>query len=550
MTFLPIVDRELRAAARRRRTYRLRLWAAGLACFVVAWFLMISLPLPLPQAAGFGKGLFLWLSWGVLAFCVFEGARSTSDCLSGEKREGTLGLLFLTDLRGHDVVLGKFVSAALRTLYSLLAVFPILGLTLTMGGVTGGEFWRVALALVVLMFFSLATGLFVSALSEDSRRALVGTLLLLAVSWLGPIALSNLLTLVEPLHYQGQVAWASPLFAFPAAFADAYFGPRAAGYWVSVGVGLAFGGLFLRLAAWRVGTSWQGFRRLTWPARWRERWERWNFGDAATRVQQRRRWLGVNPAYWLARRRSGRRLVTWLLLGVATVAWIALWWIDVAQGNPQGAAAGAGAAFTFAICWGMKLAVAAHAAQTFADARRNGAFELLLSTPLAAHEILRGHALAVRSVWLGPAVAALLLVFGIAVSATVVDLSWGTLPLTVFTAVAQLTYEPLKFACDLLAVYWVASWLSLKHGRANEATIKAILYTQVLPFILFCVPRVIPDLIFVAWARDQLRYHFRSTVEKPLEERADWVWPTAARRPAPVPPVMVRAAGGVEPLNR
>ena len=31
----------------------------------------------------------------------------TADCLSEEKREGTLGLLFLTDLRGYDIVVSS-----------------------------------------------------------------------------------------------------------------------------------------------------------------------------------------------------------------------------------------------------------------------------------------------------------------------------------------------------------------------------------------------------------------------------------------------------------
>jgi len=35
----------------------------------------------------------------------------TADTLSGESREGTLGLLFLTDLRSWDVTLGKLASA-------------------------------------------------------------------------------------------------------------------------------------------------------------------------------------------------------------------------------------------------------------------------------------------------------------------------------------------------------------------------------------------------------------------------------------------------------
>ena len=47
-----------------------------------------------------GKLIFTYLSWLAFIYCLVEGARTAADCLSQEKREGTLGLLFLTDLRG------------------------------------------------------------------------------------------------------------------------------------------------------------------------------------------------------------------------------------------------------------------------------------------------------------------------------------------------------------------------------------------------------------------------------------------------------------------
>ena len=37
----------------------------------------------------------------------------TCGCIADEKKQGTLGLLFLTHLNSADIVLGKFVSRAL-----------------------------------------------------------------------------------------------------------------------------------------------------------------------------------------------------------------------------------------------------------------------------------------------------------------------------------------------------------------------------------------------------------------------------------------------------
>ena len=43
MTFLPIVDRELRVAARRKSTYRIRAWAAAVAVLVGCFALVLAL---------------------------------------------------------------------------------------------------------------------------------------------------------------------------------------------------------------------------------------------------------------------------------------------------------------------------------------------------------------------------------------------------------------------------------------------------------------------------------------------------------------------------
>src|SRR6267154_2528052 len=103
---------------------------------------------------GFGAVLFGILTWISLGAALSAGLFFTSDCLSEEKRDGTLGFLFLTDLRGYDVVLGKLLATSLRGFYALLAVFPILAITLLLGGVTGEEFWKAMLALINAMLVS------------------------------------------------------------------------------------------------------------------------------------------------------------------------------------------------------------------------------------------------------------------------------------------------------------------------------------------------------------------------------------------------------------
>src|SRR6266704_2995017 len=175
MTFLPIVERELRVAARRKNTFWTRMAVALGAVLIAGWALLTTRFLPVPVNAG--TMLFSSLSGLAFVYCLLGGILKTTDCLSEEKREGTLGLLFLTDLSGHDVVLGKMAATSLNWSYGLLAAFPILATSLLLGGVTVGEFWRTILALVNLLFVALAAGMFVSSISRHERKAVVGTVL-------------------------------------------------------------------------------------------------------------------------------------------------------------------------------------------------------------------------------------------------------------------------------------------------------------------------------------------------------------------------------------
>src|SRR5208282_5460474 len=173
MTLLPIVERELRVAARRTGVYRSRCLIPGLVILLILLEWIFTPFVLLPSAMG-------QLVFGILyclaaAVCLFEGFR-TADSISEERREGTLGLLFLTDLRGYDVVLGKMAGAALAALQGLAATVPVLGLPMLLGGVVPSEYWRMTLALLNILFVSLCAGIFVSSISREQQKALGGAL--------------------------------------------------------------------------------------------------------------------------------------------------------------------------------------------------------------------------------------------------------------------------------------------------------------------------------------------------------------------------------------
>jgi len=60
---------------------------------------------------------------------------ASADALSRERREGTLPLLYLTELRSVGIVLGKAFVHMLRSVSLFLAMAPWLMLPLVFGGV-------------------------------------------------------------------------------------------------------------------------------------------------------------------------------------------------------------------------------------------------------------------------------------------------------------------------------------------------------------------------------------------------------------------------------
>src|ERR1051325_3521825 len=156
MAFLPLVERELRAAARRKSTYRIRRGTAIAGILLGMFFVFLAAA---EGGGGNGKVLFAMLTVFSAGLCLLTGMFLTADCVAEEKREGTLGLLFLTDLKGYDVVLGKFAGNCINPMYGLLGLFPIMAMSLLLGGVTVGEFWRTVLALLNALFISLTAGI-------------------------------------------------------------------------------------------------------------------------------------------------------------------------------------------------------------------------------------------------------------------------------------------------------------------------------------------------------------------------------------------------------
>jgi hypothetical protein len=475
MILLPIVVRELRVAARRKSTYSARFGTAIAAVIAGATLLFVLKQVPL--GSGVGEVVFDGLACVGFFYCLTLSS-NTADCISEEKREGTLGLLFLTDLSGWDVALGKLCANSIKSFYALLGTFPVVAIVLTLGGVSAGQFCKEALALLNAFFFAHAAGLLASVLTRVRSRAYGFTMALLYVFLIGP-----------PLLLASGHGRINPFPLLLAALSPGYalviqivlpMGARF--YWISLLMVHLTAWLFLALASWRLPHCWQekvGPVRL----RWRDRFRQWTYGPPAFRKNLRRELAGINPFFWLASRDrlSGAMFeVILLVMGCCTI-------FGVFASNPDER----NLQLVFMVIGGHLCLIggmAAEASRHLDEQRRSGALEFILcATPLQPGEILAGQWMALRRFFRWP------LIFVLAYDLVIVLLDKShyvdadrqdKIQFDWFMAVALV-----MLAVDVIAAGWLGMWRAManqqpKKSAAGSAVAETLLALLLAPFAL------------------------------------------------------------------
>ncbi len=524
MRFLPIAERELRVAARRKSSYRLRILAALVAMLVSSVFLGLTMMGGISRNPG--AMMFTVLTYYAFGISLLAGIFITADSLSEEKREGTLGLLFLTDLRGYDVVLGKFIALSLNAFYSLIAMLPVLAITLLTGGVTGAEFARVSLALVNVLFCSMAAGMLISTFSRDLGKSFAGTALLLGVFLFGGLILDG-------LQKSGPIlSLASPAYAFKIGFEN-YFLRSSGDFWLTLAISHGVGWLFLVIASLALPHVWQDRPQRTRQSR--------SFtltpNASQARAQTRRtRLLDRDPMLWLISREGEWHILPW---GLVVVALMIGAFSNFGTGPRfSGSMMGTGYLLRLVVLLPFKLIFALQACRFIVDARRTGALELLLSTPLTVKQIIAGQWLALRRVFLWP-----LVCLSALLATPLIYLIWlaiwrGTPEIYgQFMSLAWLGLHPFEFVMDLLALGWLGMWLALTSRRPQFAAAHTLLFIVFLPSIAFCVPVVwlFVDVGVILWARAKLLQQFRARVMQQYQPIVASNLPLPAQRPPPLP---------------
>ena len=401
MTVLPVIVRELRASSRQPFTYYLRVLG-------VAALLLVELPFGIGSDQTFGRELFLLLHRTLFVAIWVLGPMLTADCLSRERREGTLGLLFLTPLTGRDIVMAKGLAQALRAWTLGLAVLPVLTVPFLLGGIS----WTDAALAVILnanaMCWALAAGLLASAWSKAWLRSLLlAAILDLAFLWL--LLGATGWFLLQPLSASGQLRTVLPWpiqTTWPVASA---FGLRLflneQEFWSEFSRA-PFLGLLSRIvgqmtlssllmlvlavlvAGYKTRRSWQNEPPSAWSHWWRQRLCTPVLWLALYRRWMRHR-LERNPIGWLEQRTWSGRLVTWGWMAVLVSIYIVML---ADAGNFLGGAR----ELHVTLAWLLAGSMALSAAGSFRRERESGLLELLLVSPVGEQRIISGR---LRGLW-------------------------------------------------------------------------------------------------------------------------------------------------------
>jgi ABC-type transport system involved in multi-copper enzyme maturation permease subunit len=461
MSILPIIIREMRAQARQPLTHWLRIvggisvvGAIAAAFWAVRetqgqqmpgpWIYwarvtgssLFSGPAP-NQFQSFGTTLFSKMNLFIFTAIWLFVPLATADALSRERREGTLPLLYLTELRSLGIVVGKCFVHMLRAVSLFVTMAPWLVLPLVFGGV---ELRDLAMALLLdftAVLLAQSAGLLASTFPRDWLKSVILAelfalgLLLMMLNVHGAVLSRAVRAGTPPGLRPGTVAFWSSGFAALYGFTDTggiiartsglleitangyfgqsnlrqyFYGQVAETVWQQIwatlaappikawfrGVaGMVLGAFAVLLGAtwvgaWRIERSWREAPMDSSVSEFREEYFTPRFGVDEFR-RRLSRTLSANPIGWLQQYSTSARMVKWgWCLTIIVVEII----FSANYDDLYGAQAGLGLIVLLGLTFS--------ATGSFREELETGAFELLLVTPLRERQIIIGR---LRGLW-------------------------------------------------------------------------------------------------------------------------------------------------------
>ncbi len=387
MNLSPIIMRELRAEARHPINYALRTLGAAVLTGFLGFFLWGQ------ENAQSGGSAFHALSFIVFCAIWIVVPLLTADCISRERREGTLGLLFLTPLKPLEIILGKGIIHAIRSLTLIVAVIPILTIPFVLGGINATNvFWSLLLNFTSLPL-ALAAGLLASSSCRQSSRAII-----LAEIFAALFLFVSFKAMAISLF--GWSAWRAGFFdVLRGAYQSFFNSPRFQSVQTASGISpmqritllaifvgaILFFGLIVFLAAHRLKKTWQENPPSPRQSRIQKIFCTPRFWVGFLRRSNESK-LSRNPIGWLQQYSWSARLSKWgWCFAVITI----LSWFLANDFQ-----------FFYPGCASLKTAIlismAFSAVGSFQREKQNGALELLLVTPLTEGQIIFGR---LRGIW-------------------------------------------------------------------------------------------------------------------------------------------------------
>lgn len=464
----------MRTAARRSGTYSSRSFLA-LAAFLIVGCMLLGLSDSV-HPTRLSRNIFEALTFTAFVAVVLVGMFLTADCLSAEKREGTLGLLFLTDLKGWDVVLGKLAGTSLLGIFGFLAVLPMLALPVMFGAVSGRQFCQVSIALGAIMALSLSTGLLFSAVWRQSHHVVGATFFMAVIMAVGLELPSRMLKYWFPMSSVYSMVRLPSSYALLEQAMSPISVPRS---------------LHLSLYSWslvaHLGLAALAFAGACWflPRRWKESSLTTKTTDAprsqpaftgrkfGIKAMSPRLGDRMNPFCWLTLRTSGRDSWGWLLLTIGGVSFLALYGFGILTNN--NGYFGVATFVAFGLHFVFKVLLTLSMVRRLNEDRGSGALELLLSTPMDPKTLLLGHRAALRAQWKW-AIGGLFTVNWLLLAAILGSSLFNHSAYLVFSQI--IVGGAILLLLDVVVIEVVGPWMALKHqkpARAAWATLARVM---------------------------------------------------------------------------
>jgi ABC-type transport system involved in multi-copper enzyme maturation permease subunit len=453
MSLPPLIERQLRAALAGDSSFlktRFGVGALGLAlCLLV---LLVIQPRD-------GREVFSVFITIASLIAILAPVPITADLFASERRNQTLGLLFLTGMKGREIFITKLLGATAVAVSRVLALVPMLILPFLIGGVPAQSIPALFCYLPLVLLLTISTGVLASVLARDPIHATAWTVLLLLLIHGSPmmVPLINLIA-GTPILPEGWMVLSPSYGAF--LLQSNFSSGSAEQFWTGAAFTLGLCAVLLAAAERVLSRNWRDLaapRVVDRPARARK-----------TQPVER-------PFMALGERESQKAVFwSWVLLASGSVGtllasaaltgrWIVPGLILVAV---AATAAGVGTFFIHA------------ASRGFGELRATGLLESIVTTPIPVEEMIRdyqhGISAAFRPVFISLACVAICGLIGSVLGAGAFggDESWTLEQLGSF--VMAWVIAPCLTWAYIRPSATAAMWISLVTGQPAYATWRAI----------------------------------------------------------------------------